>query len=231
MEQRLSPSLDFFRTITTAAAVWAIVAVPVAAVIAAFRISIWVITSFPEMATTAALLGAVQGLWIYVAGRPSESEYGALRWLGAVSGGVLGLLGFPPVFSRSNIVADRLMVTVFLLAAICGGIAAGLASGRTVTVPVRGRRSTLGRYVVSGCLLVLPIAALDYYFYWPPTADRLPVPRVSHQIVTNLSPGNARGSTWAGCYQYLGQLSRGSGVIGKEGGLLKVAQTDGALQA
>jgi hypothetical protein len=131
---------------------------------------------------------------------------------------------------NSSVLADRLMVAVFLLAAICGGIAAGFASARVVAVPLRGRRSTLGRSVVVGCLLVLPLAALDYRFYWPSTADRLPVPRVSRQAVTNLSAGDARGSTWAGCYQYLGQLSRGSGVIGKEGGLLKVAQADGALK-
>ena len=230
MEQRLSLSLDPFRSIAKAAAVWTIVGVPVAAVIAAFRVLLFVITSFPEMAATAVVLGGVQGLWLYLAGRPSESEYGSLRWLGSVSGGILGLLGFPPVFSRSSIVADRQMVAVFLVAAICGGIAAGLASARVVAAPVRGRRSTLGRSVVVGCLLVPPLAALDYHFYWPPTADRLPVPRVSRQAVTNLSAGDARGSTWSGCYQYLGQLLRGSGVIGKEGGLLKVEQTDGALK-
>jgi hypothetical protein len=230
MERRLSPLRDAFRSIATAAAVWVIVGVPVAAVIAAFRVFLFVITSFPEMAATAAVLGAVQGLWLYLAGRQSESECGGVLRLSSISGGVLGLLGFPPVFSRSSVVADRLMVAVFLLAAICGGIAAGYASGRVVAVPVRGRRSTLSRGVAFGCLLVLPIAALDYHFYWPATADRLPVPQVSHQAVTNLSAGNARGSAWAGCYQYRGELSRGSGVIGKEGGLLKVAQTDGALK-
>jgi hypothetical protein len=182
------------------------------------------------MVASAIVLGAVQGLWLFLAGRPSESEYGDHLWVGSVSGGILGLMGFPPVFSRSNIVADRMMVAIFLLAAICGGISAGLVSARVVAVPLRGRRSVLGRSVVAGCLLVLPLAALDYHFYWPAAADRLPVPRVSHQAVTNLSAGDARGSAWAGCYQYLGQLTRGSGVIGKEGGLLTVAQTDGALK-
>lgn len=230
MEQRLHPSLDACRSIATAAAVWVIVGVPVAAVIAAFRVFVWVITSFPEMAATAAVLGSVQGLWLYMTGRPSESEYGDLRWRGLGSGCVLGLLGFPPVFSRSSIVVDHLMVAVFLLAAVCGGIAAGFVSARVVAVPLRGRRPTPGRSVIVGCLLVLPLAAVDYHFYWPPTADRLPVPQVSRQAVTNLSAGDARGSTWAGCYQYLGQFSRGSGVVGKEGGLLKVAQSDGALK-
>src|SRR5438552_2547418 len=150
MEQRLSASLDCFRIIAKAAAVWVIVGVPVAAVIAAFRVFLFVITSVPEMAATAAVLGAVQGLWLYLAGRPSESGYGGVLRLSSISGCVLGLLGFPPVFSRSNVVADRLMVAVFLLAAICGGIAAGYATARVVAVPVRGRRSSLSRSVAFG---------------------------------------------------------------------------------
>jgi hypothetical protein len=52
---------------------------------------------------------------------------------------------------------------------------------------------------------------------------------VSQRAIKNLAAGNARGFRWAGCYQYLGQTSRGSGVLGKEGGLLKVVQADGAL--
>ncbi len=226
MKQPLSPPLAPFKRIATAAAIWVIVGVPVAAVIAGFRVFAWVIFSLPEMAATAAVLGAVQGLWLYLAGRPSEQEYGDLPWFGPASGGILGLLGFPPVFSRINgVVADRLMVAVFLLAAVCGGIAAGFASARVGPV----LRSNLRGSVVVGCLLLLPLAAVDHHFYWPATSDRLPVPPVSHQAVTNLSAGDARGSTWAGCYQYLGQLSRGSGVIGGDGGLLEMEQTDGSL--
>ena len=176
MQHRLFLSLDPFRTIATTAAVWVIVGVPVAAIIAALRVFVFVVTSFPEMAVTAAALGAVQGLWLYLAGRSSEPEPGSLRWLGSLSGAVLGLLGFPPVFSRSNIVADRLMVAVFLLAAIGGGIAAGLASAAVVAVPVRGRRSDLGRSVALGCLLVLPLAAPIFSSTGPrpPTGFRFP---------------------------------------------------------
>ena len=219
-----------FRSVAATAVVWVVVGVPAAAIIAASRMFVWVIFALPEMAETAAVLGAVQGLWLYLAGRP-EPEDGHLRWFGPAAGGVLGLLGFPPVFSRINgVVADRLLVAVSLLAAVCGGIAAGFVSTKVVAVPVRGRRSTLNQPLVLGCLLVLPLAALDYHFYWVPMVDRLPVPQVSRQVVTSLAAGNARGSAWAGCYQYLGQLSRGSGVLGKEGGLLKVAQADGALK-
>jgi hypothetical protein len=208
------------------------VAVPVAAIIAASRVFVYVIYAVPEMAVTAAVLGCVQGLWVYLAGRPTESQESNLRWFGAVSGGVLGLLGFPPVFSRINeIIADRLLVSVSIFAAVCGGIAAGSILIRVVAVPLRGRGSILGRAVVVACLLVLPVGAADYHFYWAQMVDRLPVPEVTREALTDLAAGNARGSVWSGCYQYLGQFSRGSGVVGKEGGLLRVAETDGALKA
>jgi hypothetical protein len=230
MKPGLAPSLLPFRSIVCAVAVWAIVGVPVAVVIAGFRVFVWVIFALPEIAATAAVLGAVQGLWLYLASMPSEPNRNNHRWFGATSGGILGLLGFPPVFSRINsIIADRLSVEVFLLAAVSSGIAAGVATAR-VMAALRSRRLILGRGMVVGCLLVLPLAALDYHFYWPPTADRLPVPRLSHQAVTNISAGDAQGSSWAGCYQYLGQFSRGSGLVGGEGGLLRVEQSDGSLR-
>jgi len=224
--------LNPFKAIGTGAVVWVVVGVPVAAIIAAFRVIVWVIYGLPEMSGTAAVLGAVHGLWLYLAGRSDELKDSQVRWFGAVTGGVLGLLGFLPVFSRINgIIADRLMVAVFLSAAVCGGIAAGFVLTKILAVPVRSPRSTVGRAIFVGCLLVLPLAALDFHFYWAPTVDRLPVPQVSREDVTNLAAGNARGSAWSGCYQYLGQFSWGSGVHGREGGLLQVAQTDGALKA
>lgn len=227
MEQPLSSSLYPLRSMATTAAVWAMVGVPVAALIGALRVFVWVIFSLSEMLATAVILGAVQGLWLYLAGvrRPSESGYGGLRWFGPVSGAILGLLGFPPVFARINgVVADRPLVAVCLFAAIFGA-AAGFASARVVGV----QRSMPGWTLVVGCLLLLPLVALDYRFYWPPTLDRLPVLRVSRQDIISWAAGDARGSSWAGCYHYLGKLSRGSGAVGGEGGLLEVGQTDGSL--
>lgn len=207
---------------------WVLIGVPVAALIAAFRIFVWVILALPDMAATAAVLGAVQGLWLYLAGCDERSRQ--LRWLGAASGGILGLLGFPPVFSHINsVVADRLMVGIFISAAVCGGIAAGLALSRRVVG--KGSRSPMSaRGIAVGCVLLMLLAVIDYQFYWSSTADRLPVSRVSRQTIANLSAGNAEGSTWAGCYQYLGRYSRGSGVLGGEGGVLRVEESNGSLR-
>jgi len=196
MKQR--PSL--LKTVATAAGMWLAVGVPVAAVVAAFRVFVWVIFGLPEMMVTAAALGAVQGLWLYLVGRPSTENRG-LEWFSMGLGGVLGLLGFPPVMSRiDGVVVDRLMVAVFLLAAFCGGIAAGFVSTSVVAVPLRNR-STLVRAAGVGCLLVLLLAVLDYRFFWTEAADRLPVAQVSNQAIANISAGDARGSTWSGCYQ------------------------------
>ena len=227
MKQPLSPPLAPFKRIATAAAIWVIVGVPVAAVIAGFRVFAWVIFSLPEMAATAAVLGAVQGLWLYLAGRPSEQEYGDLPWFGPASGGILGLLGFPPVFSRINgVVADRVDGGGFPLGRRLRWNRRRIRLGESWA---RARAQTFAgalSLAVYSCCLSPPLIITST---GPRPSDRLPVPPVSHQAVTNLSAGDARGSTWAGCYQYLGQLSRGSGVIGGDGGLLEMEQTDGSL--
>ena len=196
-----------------------------AAAIAAFPLSVWVVASFPQMALTAALLGAVQGLWFYAAGRQSETKLDDLCRFGLLTGGCLGVLGFPPVFSHASIIAARPTVAVFLLAAIAGGLAAGFVSSRVLATPLRGRRLRFGWRVVIGGLAVL--TAFDFHFYWPATVERIASPEVSREEVTNVAPGNARGSAWAGCYQYEGRLPLGTGG---ESGQLKVEQSDGALK-
>jgi hypothetical protein len=211
------------KRIAAAAAVWVMVGVPVAAAIAAFRVFVYVLVSLPEMVCIAAVLGAAQGAWLSLGAPPAKH----VRPIAAVSGGVLGVLGFPPLVSRLNVIVDRPTVAVFFLAAVIGGIAAGLAASRIIAAPLR---ASLARTIFLGGVVFVALVVVDYRFYWPATIDRLPVPIVSHQAIANLSAGTASGSTWSGCYQYLGQTSRGSGVIGKDGGLLTVAEADGALK-
>ena len=219
------PALLALRSVATTAAVWVVVGVPVAGAIAALRVSLWVIASLPEMAICAIVLGAMQGVWFYLVGLRSKPEGDSLVWLGLFSGGFLGVLGFPPVFSRTGIIAARTTVAVFLLAAIVGGLAAGLVSARVLATPLRGHSLKSGWRVVIGSLIVL--TAIDYHFYWPGTAERIAVSEVSRQEITDLAPGNARGSAWAGCYQYQGQFPLGTGG---ERGQLRVVQTDGMLK-
>lgn len=226
MAQR-SATLLAFRSMGTAAALWVVIGVPVAALIAALCVSVWVIASLADMSAVACILGAVQGLWLYLAGQRSESDYGALLWFGSLSGGFLGVLAFPAVLSSTSMIAARPTVAVFLMAAIVGGVAAGLASAHVLHLPLRGRSLTLGSRVTISGLLVIVLAAMDYRFFWPATAERVAASEVSRQEITSLSAGNARGSQWTGCYQYQGKTPLG---MGGGSGLLKVAQTDGVLK-
>ena len=225
MEQRPSASVAF-GCIGIAAAMWLVVCAPIAAGITASLVSFWMLASFPEIAVTAAVLGGVQGLWFYLAGPGrSRSEYDGYLWLGAISGSFLGVLGFPPVFSRAGIIAARPTVAVFLVAAVLGGVAAGLVSAHVLTLLLQGRTLKLGRRVVLVGLIIL--TAIDYHFYWPATTERIAPPNISHQEITDLSAGNARGSKWSGCYEYEVQYPIGTGF---ERGQLKVVQTDGVLK-
>jgi len=217
--------LDLARSAGRSALCWMLVGVPVSAAVAALRVFVWVVFSLPEMILTAAMLGVVHGLWVKLASRPSGTPNH--RWFGPVSGGLLGVLGFLPVVSRIDaIVIDRSSASVFLAAAIVGGAAAGFVSTRSAG----RRRFSTGRIVGVGSLVVLPVAAYVYIVDWPPAADRLPVRRVSRESVVNITPGDAQGSPWSGCYDYLGSLSRGSGGSGKEGARLQITQTNGALK-
>jgi hypothetical protein len=226
MAQRPSAFLAF-RSIGTAAALWLVIGVPVAAVIAAFRASVWVITVVPAMAATACLLGAVHGLWFYLAGQGPKSNYNGFLLLGSVSGGFLGVLAFPPVFSSTNIIATRPTAAFFLMAAMVGGIAAGVIAAHVLYLPLQAQVSTTSRRVVVSGLILIVLAAIDYRFCWPATTERIAAPEVSRQDITGLSAGSARGSQWSGCYEFRGKTPLGQGGAF---GLLKVVQTDGLLK-
>ena len=212
------------------AIVWVMVGAPAAALIAACRVFAWVIFAVPQMAITAAVLGLLQGLWLHLSSDWEESRPRKHAWLGSLSGAILGLLGFAPVFSRINIVADRGMVAVFLSAATVGGILSGVVLTRVGFLKRPYWTPRLGRSVLVGFLLIVPLVIAELRLYGAAVADRLPVSPVSEQDVNTLGVGDARDSRWAGCYEYLGQFSRSSGVVGSEGGLMKVAQDGGSLQ-
>lgn len=196
IDKRRNACSEFVLRIAIATAVWVLIGVPVAAAISALQLSVFAILAVPEIAATAAVLGVVQGLWLHLVGRSSESRAGNVLLLGVISGAVLGLLGFPSVFSRAYITPVSVSAAVtFVTAAIVGGIAAGTTSAEVVTMPLRHIGSTLGRNVVVGCLLSLPLIAVDYHFYWAGTIDRLPIQDVSHEG-TRPSPLFRCGAHW-----------------------------------
>ena len=132
------------------------------------------------------------------------------------------------MFSRAYITPVSVSAAVtFMTAAIMGGIAAGVISAAVVSVPLHLFGSTLSRNIVFGCLFILPLIVIDYHFYWTGTVDRLPIQEVSQRDIASFASGDARGSSWAGCYYYRGHEPLNTGG---ENGLLTVAETDGVLQ-
>lgn len=217
------------KTILISAAIWVLVAVPVAAGVSFLVVSVFIIYAFKDMAMTAAVIGASQGLCLFLTAKlsppapESSPERNAVsEWFGAAFGGALGLLGFVPVYSHTSISGGILPVFIFLLAAITGGALAGTVCRRRLTVsPLRPVE--LRRAFVLASLLLLILAAADYKVYWPKLDDEHPTPIL---VLSGLSAGDAKGAAWSGCYDSSGRFSDGSG---SEGGRLLVRQQDGAL--
>jgi hypothetical protein len=219
------------RELLIAATTWVFLAVPVAAAISAIGLSLMFMFVLKEMAATAVVLGATHGLWVLLAGGssrfaasglPGPKKFG-FRWFGAISGGVLGLLGFLPVYSCTSVNMDYPSIILLVAAGICGGVVAGLVFC-SISFARLSNPPAIAQSLIVGSLLVLAIAAIEYAVYWNPLVDRLPLLKVS---VANLSAGDAKGADWSGCYQYFGILSDRSGA---EGGQLVVKQKDGLLE-
>lgn len=231
MATRFSHWSRAFIIVFATSATWVIVAVPIAAAVSAIRFSLLFLFVLRQMAWSAAVLGGIQGVWVMLADglyRSGGSELSGpksvdVRWFAAVSGGVLGLLGFLPVYSHTTIVVGMSTLISLVVSAVGGGIAAGVVSG---VVLFRGRLNPMAvaQSVIVGGLLVLALTAIEYAVYWNGFVERLPLPRAA---VANLPAGDAKGTDWSGCYKYFAIDSGGGGA---EGGPLVVKQEDGLLE-
>lgn len=217
-----------FRNVAFTTVLWVLVGVPVAAAICALQLLAYVLIAVPRMAEVAAVLGIAHGLWLHLSRGCHRGLKAGDLWFGAISGGILGLLGFLPVFSQTELVIERnVLIAIFIAAAVVAGIAAGITSAAVVVAPVKNFGPTLRLKIGIGCLLVLPLALIEYDLYWAETVDNLPIQEVSRKTLAGLSSGDARGTSWSGCYRYWGHTSFNAGG---ESGLLKVMQTDGSLR-
>ncbi len=218
------------RSLVRGAVVGILVGVSVGAVVSAFVVSVYAIFLFYYAAPSAALLGALQGLWLYLERDRWASQREVLLF-GTVSGAALGLLGFAPIFVQTNVLLRGRDIVLLLCAAIAGGGAAGRVNASFFVSYARPQMSPgLRRRLVAGGLIVLSIGLFEYLQYGPAVARKLPVPALSERAVRNLPSGHARGVRWAGCYEYNGDFFEGSGVVGTAGGAMVFVQKGGALQ-
>jgi hypothetical protein len=214
------------------ALIWCTVGIGVATLISALVIFVWAIYVFAVAWRAAALLGSIQGLWLFAERARWKNSREQVRF-GLVSGAALGLLGFVPSYVQIEMLPPHRWwgVGVFAAAAFFGGMAAGGVTAVAIGSRPEPQGSTrAARRLVVGVLLMLGGAALEYSLYWPSLIRKLPILRLDESSVVNLPPGNARGSQWSGCFQYLGETFWASGGVGKEGGMLTVRQDGGALQ-
>jgi hypothetical protein len=224
------------KAILAAIFIWMCLGTLVAAFISSVIVSLLVVEVLPRMAVTAAMLGLAQGLCLLIASDPDTRisgfptrNPGSARWLGAISGGVFGVLGFPPVYSHTNFSARAIAVEVFVVAAITGGAVAG-ARCSSLLAGILERPLRPGIVIALTLVFASILGAVDYEEFWDATADRLPVPEVTERAIAKLGAGNAAGNAWSGCYDFRGTMSLGSGMSGGESGLLAVKQSDGVLE-
>ncbi len=178
---------------------------------------------------TAIILGAMQGLWLYLE-RNRFSTARELILFETLSGAALGSLAFAPIFVQTNVILSWWAIGILLFAAIAGGLAAGTVnawffSSYVHPQTIAGHR----RRFVTGCLIIFAFAVLEYFHYGPSIIRAVPVLKLSESSVLSLPSGDASGSRWAGCYQYAGDF-KGSAWVGGEGGLMRFSQNDGRLE-
>ena len=221
--------LLFVRDVVTTAVVWVVVGVPVAALLSLIGIFLLFAGREPAMLITGAVLGVVHGLWLTIGGRVPSANTSESSWPGALSGALLGLLGFPAVYSHSESATDIRVVALYVAAALAGGMVAGVVSLRAIAAYRPSRARTPVRSIVTGCVLLSALTLADYQLYWTRTVEKLPALPLSHAAVTGIAPGNMRGSQWSGCYHYEEHEVPSPIPTYGNTGLLVIAQNDGIL--
>jgi hypothetical protein len=232
IKRSLAQVLRALGNVARGAIIWCTVGVGIAALISSLVLFVWAIFVVTVAAPIAALLGSVQGLWLYLERLHWKNSRERVRF-GWMSGAALGLLGFAPSYIHIEVLPSHgwLDIAIFLAAALFGGMAAGgVTALLTPTSDCPQAASRSARRVLVGSLLILAGALIEYSVYWPALVRKLPILRLDESSVVNLPDGNARGSLWSGCFQYNGETFWASGMVGSEGGAAFVQQKDGALQ-
>lgn len=209
---------------------WALVGCGTAAVISFLVLSAYAVFVFEDAGPAAAVLGAIQSVWLYLERtrwRSSRELFG----FGSLSGAALGLLGFAPSFAQTTVNFSWSAISVLLCAALAGGLAAGSVNAWFFVSQVRADAPPgYSRWLFTGCCLVLSVAAFEYWHYGPIIIRKLPVPKLSESSVLNLPAGDATGSRWSGLYRFRGETFESSGMVGGERGLIQFVQNNGSLK-
>jgi len=221
--------LVLLRNVLTTAAVWVVVGVPAAALLTVVGLLFLFAGRSRELLVVGAVLGVVHGLWLTIGGRLADAGATESNWTGALSGALLGLLGLPAVYAHVTSATDDRMMVLYVVAAVCGGMLAGVISVRAVAAYGPWGAPTRVRSAVTGCVLLLALTAADYWLYRASTFENLPPLPLSQNAVENIAPGDMQGSQWSGCYHYEGRDGLSKSPMPPETGLLVIRQMNGTI--
>jgi hypothetical protein len=215
------------RAAVLGAIVWSVVGVGVATLVCGLALSVWALLIVPRAVGPAVVLGALHGVWVH-----AERNRGA--WsrhperAGALSGLVVGILGFLPVFStRDPRPVPWAEVAVFAAAALLGGACAGaVVSNLMRRAPVGTVPSFSARRLLVPGLVWLGLASAELVVFGPRAAYHVPPTGLTDAAVVGLPAGTARGAARSGQYVI---TMHALDLTGGSGGTASVAQQEGRL--
>ena len=190
--------------------VWALTAVAVATSVCFLAFYFYAIFFIRFMIVPALALGLFHSGWLYLERRTFADASEAVVFA-VVSGGLAGLLGFPPIFANvTDVVFGWRDVAVVIAASVIGGAIAGRMCVGFV-LPLTTARRTPHKRFARGALLLVPLFVFEIVVYGPALRLKLPVSIVLKDDVMGLRAGNARGSSWSGGWSEAGPVL-GSGA-------------------
>jgi len=226
---KLLAARQIVTSMVTGILLWCVIGIGVSVLVSATLVLGYALFIVKDALAPAALSGAVQGLWLYLA-RNRWSGKKELVWLGIISGAALGLLDFAPAYVTTTACFGWGHIFLFVIAALAGGSSAGYVNSQVHLAEVRSPAPAAwkGR-VALGVVLFLCAAGFEYVHYGVRLLERFPALGLSEPAVIDLNAGNAQGTARSGNYEYSGQFHR-SCVVGSEGGVMEISQNDGKIQ-
>src|SRR5881628_132483 len=199
---KLLAARQIVTSMVTGILLWCVIGIGVSVLVSATLVLGYALFIVKDALAPAALSGAVQGLWLYLA-RNRWSGKKELVWFGII---------------------------LFVIAALAGGSSAGYVNSQVHLAEVRSPAPAAwkGR-VALGVVLFLCAAGFEYVHYGVRLLERFPALGLSERAVIDLNAGNAQGTARSGSYEYSGQFHR-SCVVGSEGGVMEISQNDGKIQ-
>src|SRR5256885_8771151 len=127
---KLLAARSIVTSMVTGILLWCVIGIGVSVLVSATLVLGYALFIVKDALAPAALSGAVQGLWLYLA-RNRWSGKKELVWFGIISGAALGLLDFAPAYLTTTTACFGWgHIFLFVIAALAGGSSAGYVNSQ-----------------------------------------------------------------------------------------------------